>query len=207
MRAQALCGRRVGELANAFGVPLSADGRRTKGLIGQLVERALGADPLAGDGPDFSGLEVELKTVPIGPHGRPAESTFVCSIDLDGIADERWEASRLRRRLQHVLWIPVDAARIAPLPQRKLGPARLWIPTPGEWQALRSDWELLVGMIGAGDLERLTAHQGRCLQVRPKAAHSRVRRWAPGADGPQQGAPVGFYLRSRFTAGILRSPL
>ena len=69
---------------------------------------------------------------------------------------------------------------------------------------LRFDWEELAGMIGTGDIERITGHFGRYLQVRPKAAHSRVRRRAVDEDGaPFDAMPKGFYLRTSFTARIL----
>jgi DNA mismatch repair protein MutH len=206
VRARALQGRSVAELAAGLGIWLPTENRRAKGHIGQLVEMALGADPLAGDSPDFSGLGIELKTIPINKRGRPSESTFVCSIDLKGVADETWENSRLRRRLAHVLWVPVDAATVAPLPERRFGHPRLWQPTADQWQTIKTDWEMLVGLIGIGDSERLTAYHGQVLQVRPKAADSHARRWVPGADGPQRGLPVGFYLRSHFTTRVLSSP-
>ena len=168
-----------------------------------LVEVALGAEPTAGDGPDFVALGVELKTVPVNARGAPVESTFCCSIHMGSADGERWETSRLRRRLAHVLWLPVEAARLAPLAERRFGRARLWSPSPAEWQVLREDWEDLMGEIGMGGAENLRGHVGRVLQVRPKAANAQARVWAPGPDGPERVAPLGFYLRARFTATLL----
>ena len=58
-----------------------------------------------------------------------------------------------------------------------------------------------MGAIGAGDPP--SAHDGEVLQVRPKAENSRALTLADGIDGPRHALPVGFYLRARFTAGIL----
>ena len=203
IRAAALQGRSVAELAAALGLQVPQHSVRGKGFVGQLVERALGADPKAGPAPDFPQLQVELKTVPVDGRGRPVESTFCCSIRMAGADAERWESSRLRRRLACVLWVPVSAARLHSLPDRCFGRARLWWPNPSEEAQLRGDWEHLMGTIGAGLGGSLGARAGTVLQVRPKAAHARVRTLAPGPDGPQATLPLGFYLRTGFTAQIL----
>lgn len=202
-RAGALAGVSVEELAAGLGVELPADTRRAKGLVGSLVERVLGADAGVRDEPDFRTLGVELKTVPVGPRGVPAESTFCCSIHMASADTERWETSRLRRRLARVLWVPVQSARVARLAQRRFGRAVLWEPTAVQWATLRADWEDLMGAIGAGWSEELCGHIGAVLQVRPKAPNAQARVWAPGPDGPHRVPPLGFYLRASFTAGLL----
>lgn len=203
LRAHALAGRSVGELAQALGVQLPVDPKRGKGFVGQILELALGADPDAGDSPDFSGLAVELKSVPVRPDNTPVESTFVCAITMDEADQEVWETSRLWRRLQHVLWIPVEERRTGPLAVRKVGKPVLWKPCETDQAQLRADWEDLIGAIGAGRGGTLTAREGVVLQVRPKAATSRVRTLAPGEGGPQMALPLGFYLRAKFVAGVL----
>jgi DNA mismatch repair protein MutH len=200
IRAEALTGHTVGEVAAALGVPLPRDPRRAKGFVGGLLERALGADPAAGEGPDFPALGIELKSIPLGARGRPAESTFVCSIRMSDADEQGRESSRLRRRLARVLFVPVDAARLAPLAARRFGAPSFWTPDAREEAALRADWEDLMGAIGAGRGGTLSAREGRVLQVRPKAASSAVRTLGPGAE---QTLPLGFYLRASFTAGLL----
>ena len=209
LRAEALSGRSLGELAVALDVSLPEDPRRAKGIPGQLVERALGADGGSAPQPDFSGLGVELKTIPVGADGRPRESTYVCKVAPLEIAHEEWPTSRVRRKLAHVLWVPLFAE--GPLAQRPIGQARLWQPSGEEEADLRSDWEELAGLLGAGAVEEVTAHLGKCLQVRPKAADGDERGLMPGGDdGILETVPRGFYLRSSFTSRILtpgaRSP-
>jgi DNA mismatch repair protein MutH len=99
----------------------------------------------------------------------------------------------------------VQGERALPVGDRRVGAALLWGPDPEQEAALRFDWEELSGIIGLGDIESITAHLGRYLQVRPKAAHSRVRRTAIDAEGEViRTMPRGFYLRTCFTAEILR---
>ena len=56
-----------------------------------------------------------------------------------------------------------------------------------------------------GQLDAISARDGEVLQIRPKAAHSRILCETSGDDGaPTQTLPRGFYLRSQFTRGILQ---
>lgn len=197
LRAQALSRRSVGELAGALGIALPAEPRRAKGFVGQLVELALGADVDAGERPDFVELGIELKTLPIGRNGKPAESTFCCSVDLGAAESARWEHSRLRRRLARVLFVPVESAKLGALSERRFLAPILWSPSEDEQSALRDDWQLLMGRLGAG--LPVSAHLGEALQLRPKARDARVRVRIRG----DARRPVAFYLRAGFTSVIL----
>lgn len=203
-RARALAGRRVGELAVELGLGCPSDLRRAKGFVGGLAERVLGADAGSRALPDFSRLGVELKTLPVDRRGRPVESTFVCTIPLTEVASLEWEQSPVYAKLQRVLWLPVEGERALPPAARRFGEPLLWSPSAGEMAELRFDWEELAGLIGRGDLEGITGHLGKSLQVRPKAASSRSRRRGTDRDGAFFDAmPKGFYLRATFTARLL----
>lgn len=203
-RAHALAGLRLGELALRLGRPVPADLRRAKGFVGQLVELGLGATAGSRSGPDFAHLGIELKTLPVDPSGRPVESTFVCTISLTEVGDIEWEQSPVRAKLSRVLFVPVDGERERPVAERRLGTPLLWSPSPEEESELKFDWDELAGRIGRGDVEGITGHLGRYLQVRPKAADSHARRRALDADGVAfQALPRGFYLRALFTARIV----
>jgi len=205
LRADALTGHTIGGLAKALRLPVPTSNLRSKGFIGQLVERALGADPKAGPTPDFSGLGVELKTIPVNGEGRPTETTFCCSIKMSQADQEVWESSRLKLRLARVLWVPVESAKSAPLADRRIGRPVLWSPSAEQLETLASDWNHLIGAIGSGRGGTLSAREGEVLHVRPKAANAAVRTVAPGAQGMEMTLPLGFYLRIPFTASILRA--
>ncbi len=203
-RAHALAGRSLGELAPRHGLDVPPDLRRAKGFVGQLLELALGASAGSRAEPDFPGLGVELKSLPVDRRGRPVESTFVCSIPLTEIGEVEWSHSRVWRKLARVLWVPVEGERTIPVATRRVGQALLWSPDANDAADLRFDWEELAGLIGRGDVEAITGHLGRYLQVRPKAAHGGVRRVGHDRDGRAFAAlPRGFYLRTAFTARIL----
>ena len=204
-RAQALSGSTIAEVAARFSLTAPQDLRRHKGFVGALVERALGATAGSRAAPDFEALGIELKTLPVDSRGRALESTFVCTIPLLEMGEVDWLASRVRRKLHRVLWVPVQGERHIPVPERYIGAPLLWSLTPEAEHALRFDWEELAGIIGRGDVETITGHIGRCLQVRPKARDSHARRRGIDIDGARFAAlPRGFYLRASFTSAILR---
>ena len=205
IRARALAGRTIGEVAAELGLPCPLDLRRAKGFVGGLIERVLGADAGPRALPDFSALGVELKTLPVDAQGRPVESTFVCTIPLTEVANLEWEDSPVLRKLRRVLWVPVQGERSLAPAARRLGEPLIWSPSRPQESALRFDWEELAGIIGRGDVESITGHLGQCLQIRPKAANSRSRRRGTDRDGAIFDAmPKGFYLRASFTAQLLR---
>jgi DNA mismatch repair protein MutH len=204
-RARALAGLTLAELAQRYALVAPPDLRRAKGFVGALLERALGATAGSRAAPDFEALGIELKTLPVDTRGRALESTFVCTIPLVEIGEVEWESSRVRRKLSRVLWVPVQGERQIPVPERRIGEPLLWSLTPEAETALRFDWEELAGIIGRGDVESITGHIGRCLQIRPKAADSHARRRGIDADGVGFAAlPRGFYLRASFTSDIVR---
>ena len=207
MRAARLEGCSIGFLTHPqAGTQVEADESllRRKGQTGQLIERALGASAGPRAVPDFVGLGVELKTVPVDLAGRPRESTFVCSFRVGEVESASWRTSPLRAKLAHVLFVPI-VGRGA---QRTIGRPCFWRPTPAQEAELQADFEHLMDVILRGRIESLTAHHGRWLQVRPKAAHGRVRTLAYGLDDePIATIPRGFYLRARCVGALLRGAL
>jgi DNA mismatch repair protein MutH len=204
-RAEALAGVTLGQLAKDRGKSVPLDLRRAKGWVGTLIEEALGASASSRAEPDFPALGIELKTLPVDAAGRTLESTFVCTIELSAIADSEWETSRLYRKLAHVLWVPVEGVREVPVAERRIATPFFWKPEGEEMQALRSDWEQLSLLISLGRTSEVTAHLGQVLQVRPKGARGNSRRHAVDEEGALYDVqPKGFYLRAKFTQGILQ---
>jgi DNA mismatch repair protein MutH len=203
-RALGLAGRQLGSLADDLGIASPPNLLHAKGWAGQLLERTLGATAASRAQPDFEAIGVELKTLPVDARGRPCESTFVCTIPLRVIGDEQFVHSRVWSKLRRVLWVPIQGDReIAPA-RRCIGHPLLWSPSAEESADLRCDWEEIAGRIGGGDVELLTGHVGRYLQVRPKARNASARRGGVDRDGAYvETLPRGFYLRARFTARIL----
>jgi DNA mismatch repair protein MutH len=203
-RADRLAGHPLAHVAARFGIPVPEDLRRAKGWIGQLLETALGATAKSRAEPDFPHLGVELKTLPVTPEGAPRESTYVCTAPLDASTGARWEDSWVCRKLSCVLWVPVVGAGSVPVGERVIGSPLLWRPSPEEDAALRADWEELTEIIALGELWQLTAHRGKVLQIRPKAADRSAMTWTVDEEGEwARDNPRGFYLRPRFTRALL----
>ena len=206
-RARALEGKTVEESAAAMLVDTRGEAVRTKGTPGAILERALGATG-TGKVVDFPDLGVELKTIPIDDKGSPAESTYVCTLSLADAETQEWETSWVRAKLARVLFVPLVGTKgDVAWTERRVGAPRLWSPTPAQEDVLRGDFDDVVGLIGIGRIEDLTAHRGRWLQVRPKARDGSVRTVAWGAGNEAiETVPRGFYLRTRFTGAILADP-
>ncbi len=204
-RARALAGLSLHQVAAYLGRSVPPDLRRNKGWIGQLIEAYLGGQAANLSEPDFTNIQVELKTIPVSRRGAPRESTYVCTVPLANGVRTPWVNSPVWRKLRRVLWVPVEGDSDIPLAERRVGNALLWSPTRDQEDALRRDWEELMDMVSYGELEHVTAHLGQYLQIRPKAANAKALTNGVGEHGePVATLPRGFYLRTRFTAEILR---
>ncbi|MGZ9897526.1 DNA mismatch repair endonuclease MutH [Shewanella gaetbuli] len=204
-RAEAMAGVTLADIAQEHNVSVPANLKRDKGWVGQLIEHELGA--LAGSKPeqDFVHLGVELKTIPIDLSGKPLETTFVTVAPLTDIHGLKWENSVVYHKLQRVLWIPVQGERSIPIGERRIGTPLLWTPSDEEMRLLRQDWEEIMELIALGQVDKVTARHGEVLQLRPKAASSKILTQSIGPDGTIQFSnPRGFYLKIAFTQGILQ---
>ena len=204
-RARAIAGESLAALARSQGVAVPRDSRRAKGWAGQLMEAYLGATAGSLSEPDFQLIGVELKTIPVNANGTPRESTYVCTVPLLGESSIDWRDSSVHRKLARVLWVPIVTDTATPPGDRIIGSPLLWSPSTREASDLQADWQELMDMVCMGELESISAHHGTYLQIRPKAADSRSRRWGVGETGEHvRTLPRGFYLRPSFTRNILQ---
>ena len=204
-RAHALAGMTFAQLAEQQHGAVPQNLQRAKGWLGQLIEQQLGANAGNQSQPDFVELGVELKTLPVQLNGMPKESTYVCTVPLQQSLGESWSHSWLCRKLRRVLWLPIQADREIPVARRRIGMSILWSPSAQDEAILRQDWEDIMELISIGRIDAISARMGTYVQVRPKAANRRALTATTDADGHcVMTLPRGFYLRSRFTAQILR---
>ncbi|MBZ0119523.1 MAG: DNA mismatch repair protein MutH [Sandaracinaceae bacterium] len=204
-RARSLGGCTIGELARDLGLDVPADLRRHKGFVGRLAEQALGATAGSSAGPDFPELGLELKTLPVDRTGTVRESTYVCRVPLARIAELDWGRSPVRKKLARILFWIVELDPQVELRDRRFGAALCWSPSSSQESLLSADWHELAGLLGSGEVEDVDARRGVALQIRPKAASSRVvARAFDGEGAPVWAKPRGVYLRARFTTSILR---
>lgn len=202
-RARQLAGLTLAQLAERMHFPLR-DPHRAKGWVGQLLEKSLGATAGSLAEPDFQHIGVELKTLPLNQHGKPKESTYVCTVPLLRSGQMDWETSWVRNKLHRVLWLPLEADTSLSLGERHIGNALLWSPDRAQEQVLRQDWEELMEMVCTGQIDQVTSHMGNYLQIRPKGANARSLVQGFDAEGqPVKTLPRGFYLRTCFTQQIL----
>lgn len=203
-RATALAGRSLEEIATEIEFTLPANFQQNKGWQGQLLELILGTTAGCRPEPDFMHLGVELKTIPVNHRGKPLESTYVSMVPLSQHTNLTFIDSEITRKLSCVLWIPIAAEKHIAIPERRIGMPLLWRPSQTEWQLLQADWEELMQMIIIGQLDKITARMGDCLQIRPKALDGQSLCYSYNSDGERNlTLPRGFYLRPSFTHQIL----
>ncbi len=206
LRARSLAGRTLGEIAAQMHISLPANLQRRKGVIGELIEQALGASGGSRPEPDLPAIGIEIKTIPVDAEGKPRESTYLCVVPQSDQHSLTWRDSLVYRKLARVLWVPIESAPGVALKDRRVGQATLWSPTPEEEQQLRTDWEELMEQLAMGQADSVRGVQGAWLQIRPKAAHGRARTAGHDVEGaPTTTLPRGFYLRAVFTACILNN--
>ncbi|MCT7941116.1 MULTISPECIES: DNA mismatch repair endonuclease MutH [Shewanella] len=204
LRANAMAGVSLADIAAEHHIPVPKDLRRDKGWVGQLIELELGALAGSKPEPDFIHLGVELKTIPIDKLGKPLETTYVTVAPLTDIHGLTWEQSVVFHKLQCVLWVPIEGERHIPVGQRRIGTPLLWSPSVKEMALLKQDWEEIMEKIALGNVDNITARHGEVLQLRPKAANSHTLTESIGPDGNiQLSNPRGFYLKIPFTQKIL----
>ncbi len=193
------------QLASLLGIIIPANPLQRKGWAGQAIEYALGATAGNQALPDFHKLGIELKTIPVNHLGKPAESTFITTIPLLTVHQQEWKTSQCFAKLKRVLWVPVEGDSSVDFQSRRIGKGVIWSPNPTEEDVLARDWSELTLMIGTGKLSEINATMGEYLQVRPKAANAKSLCYGFNDEGRKiQTLPRGFYLRSRFTAGIIQ---
>ncbi|NMM40932.1 DNA mismatch repair endonuclease MutH [Pseudoalteromonas arctica] len=204
-RASNIAGLTLGQLASHYQFKTPEHLLQEKGWTGQLIEYALGATAGSKPTPDFEELGIELKTLPISYKGKPLETTFVSVTPLLNVTGMTWQQSNVRKKLNHVLWLPILGERdIVPF-DRIIGSGFLWQPTAEQDAQLQRDWEEQMELIALGRVDEISGHLGDVMQIRPKAANSRIVTDAIGPNGQIiKTLPRGFYLKTSFTGQILK---
>jgi DNA mismatch repair protein MutH len=203
-RASLLAGRTLGELASQANETVPRSLHHSKGWIGQLIEKHLGATAGQLSQPDFVHLGIELKTLPVTPQGHPCESTYICTAPIPP-QDVDWHRSRVWRKMARMLWVPIESSPTLPLPNRRIGSPLLWSPSAAIEKQLQQDWEELTELMISGQFEKLSAKHGEYLQIRPKAANAKTFVQAVDHNGQSTSlVPKGFYVRTTLTKRLLQ---
>jgi DNA mismatch repair protein MutH len=206
LRCKRVEGLTIGQLAARLSVKVPDHPIYCKGIVGTLMERALGTSAGNQALPDFPHLNIELKTLPIGVLNKPVESTFITTIPLLTIHQQQWNTSSCFIKLKRILWVPIEYDSSIAFRHRRFGEAFLWSPAHEDQIILEQDWVLLSTMIGTGQLTEVDARMGQYLQVRPKAMHGNALSSGFDQNGNKiKTLPRGFYLRSRYTEVIWKN--
>jgi len=205
-RVQAIANLSIADVAQLCTWQVPENLNHNKGWIGQLIEKALYTSAKNLSEPDFLELGIELKTIPVKTNGMPAETTYVCQVPLSNNLGLFWAKSCVAKKLNRVLWLPIESNPKLNLAERKIGQGFIWSPNVEELDVLQEDWEELMEYVALGQVEQIDASYGECLQIRPKAANAKARTQGISQSGIYHATlPRGFYLRTSFTHQLLLS--
>ena len=166
-RAASLQGKNLQYLATALGITLSTKLLQDKGLVGQMLERYLGANAGNQARPDFPALGIELKSISMNRYGKPATGIFISNIPAQLRVLPLWQECSVYQKLCRVLWIPVEAKQAGKaFATLRLGTPVLWSPSSVVMTALQRDWEELMRQICLGSWDMSNKQQGEHLYIR-----------------------------------------
>ncbi len=200
---QQLANKTIAQVASELSLQIPTESTHAKGWLGKLIENYLGADASSKALPDFTKLNIELKTIPVNHNISPLESTYVCTVQANEKA-YYWRDSWVFKKLKQVLWVPIQGDRVTPYAERKILAPILWNMDSELESYLQTDWEELMELIQLGNAKTVSAKFGTYLHIRPKAANSNVLVTYNDINGSKTKlVPQGFYLRQAFTKIIL----
>jgi DNA mismatch repair protein MutH len=196
--------RTVGSVARELNIQIPAIPTKTKGLVGQLVERYLGVANNNVASVDLAELGIELKTIPVNAALKPLESTYVCTVESNQRA-LTWQDSWVCKKLNKVLWVPILIKPQSPLGDNIILEPIMWQPSPEINAILEQDFRELMDLFYLGQASLLTAKYGTYLHIRPKAANSHmVVDYLDSNNVYTKIVPKGFYLRTQLTKQIMQ---
>lgn len=202
-RCQSISGWTFFQLAQHLNLVIPNHPLQRKGWLGQAVEYYLGANAGNHSLPDFTHLDIELKTIPLNHKLQPIESTYITRVPLQTEQHKQFEESDCYHKLKKILWIPIEGDPKISYACRRIGQYKLWSPSEADLKIIKQDWQHFSLLIETGRWSEIDATMGEYLQIRPKAAHSKILCDAYDTEGKTvKTMPRGFYLRAKFTKKI-----
>lgn len=204
-RLDSIVGYSVADFSQALDLPMPESSTKAKGYVGELIELLLGANAQNLPVPDFTHLNIELKSMPVDENFEPLESTFLCHAPLTEIRGLTFEKSPLLHKVRSMLFVFVLAPRRLALPHRRILDYYLFQPTDKELNQIKSDYDELMGLVTSGRSSEITARMGTIVQMRPKCADGKQLIEVIDEDGKTSFTrPRGFYMRRSFSRQICR---
>lgn len=199
-RLKLLLGRSVGELSLLAGVPLPHSNLAGKGFAGQLIELYLGASAHNLTLPDFTDLNIEMKTLPLGLNLSPVESTFLCATELNPKNFVAFEDSPLYHKLSCILFVLLLAPKGFPIVERRLLGYFFFTPNAEQLATIKEDYQGFAELVCSGQSDLINGNMGSIVQMRPKGLSGTSLTLNRRDDGSNlMTRPRGFYLRPSFT--------
>jgi len=180
-RARSLVGRALIEIDPT--APMQPSSAQTKGRVGRIYESAFDIPPNSVAGPDFPGAGIELKSVPVlltPGSAKAKERISVGMIDFDRLATEEWATAAVRKKIERMLVIFYAWEPLRPIASFRTLVAGIWEPDESTLAGIRSDWDLIAGLVRSGRRDDVSESLTTMLGAATKGpGHgSRSRAWS-----------------------------
>jgi DNA mismatch repair endonuclease MutH len=198
-------GKTIGEILKNLG--LSSHSHFKKGASGLIIENLLGLTNNSSPKADLEELKVEIKVLPLQIHNlKVKEPTQIKMINFMRIAQETWDSSSIRDKIETIFWIvygvPRDNETKKNCTQDKYILLDWFIDVPNVEckDIFKKDWELIQSYILCGDGDKLTCSMGTYIEPKTKGKNNQDKTDAPdGKGGVMKVRRRAFYFKKNYT--------
>lgn len=186
-----------------------------KGASGLIVENLLGLKNNSSPKADLEELKVEIKVLPIFLKSCKAkEPTQIKMINFLEVAQETWETSKIRDKIETILWIVYGVPKN---PETKKNESQdkyvlldwfIDVPDGCKQDIFKKDWELIHNFIVAGRGDELSCSMGEYIEPKTKGRNNKDTTPAPdGRGGIVKVRRRAFYFKKNYTNNNVISEL
>ncbi len=207
--AQQLVGKTIEDVISLTGEEVKIN-IRNKGMIGQFIEEYwFGQKPNSSPLPDFEKVGIELKVIPLIQQIKKIavkERTKVCSIDYKKLANESWDTSHAKLKLNKILFIYYlyDSNNLL---QSKVMKIDLWELDNGTNEIIiKQDWLGVQKTIVDGFAHELSETQSKVLAASRSGSGGKNKNgefkdlvFQPNQVHEEKALKRAFSLKSSFT--------
>ena len=198
-RVELLKGQTVTNLLGA------KDYDKGKGAIGQIIEReGFGVANNSDANPDFKNLGIELKVLPLKTAAKGLsvkERTKVCSINYNGLINEKWISSHAKNKLQKILFVFYYYDKSIPVNSKILDYLLFELENSSE-PLIKEDWERTKDLVKEGKAHLLSESQNVILAASRSGAGKLPESQWPDQPNKKYSAKAkqrAFSLKPSFT--------
>lgn len=191
-------GAKISDLVELLEIEKPKNSVHAKGFVGQIIEYILGAHAKNQALPDFTNLDLELKTMPVDENLNPLESTFLCHANLKNV-ETNFYKSTLYKKIRFILFVFIKTSKNTNVLDREIVGFYFYKASDEDLKIFKADFDELNDLIVQGFANNINARIGTYIQMRPKCATGNdLTEYYDENCEIKYTRPRGFYLRRSF---------